>query len=135
MSKNKIEEGSTAHKQEPAPVNAGVGGGSENMPMGMTGIGGGGDPDQKSTHVPPNTVESNLPDGSPKFADPAKAKSRPARRSARGGKYEVVSRITTATAFDRDGKTTKTGTFEPGDIVELDAEEAESLGDAVKPAR
>lgn len=130
--KSKIEEGSTAHKSEPLGVDAGGGTTSGAAPMGMTGTAGG-DPDQKSTHVKPNTVESTLPDGSPKYADPAKAK--PARKSTRGGRYEVVSRITTATAFDSEGVATKRATFEPGDIIELDAEEADSLGAALKPAK
>jgi hypothetical protein len=92
-------------------------------------------PDQKSTQVKPSTVEANLPDGSQTFADPAKGKAKPARKSAKGGAYEVVNRISTATAYDKDGRATKRGTFEPGDVIELDAEEAESLGDAVKPAK
>lgn len=132
MTTKKIEEGPTGHKQEPAPA-GGAPGTSESMPMGMTGLSGGGDPDQRSTHVKPNTVESNLPDGSPKFADPGKVK--PARKTARGGRYEVVSRISTATAFNNEGVATKRATFEPGDIVELDADEAASLGDAVKPSK
>lgn len=133
MSK-KIEEGPTAHKHENAPTDAGAGvPGSENMPMGMTGTMGGGDPDQKSTHVKPKTIESNLPDGSPRYADPGKQK--PARRTNRGGRYEVVRRISTATQFNSEGVATKRGTFEPGDIIELDVDEANSLGDSLKPAR
>lgn len=92
-------------------------------------------PDQKPTQVKPNAVESTPSDGSPKVADPAKGKAKPARKSAEGGAYEVVNRISTATAYDKDGRATKRGTFEPGDIVDLDAEEAASLGDAVKPAK
>jgi hypothetical protein len=133
MSTKKIEEGSTAHKHEPAPAGGPPGGGSESMPMGMTGLTSGGDPDQKSTHVKPNTVESTLPDGSPKYADPVKSK--PATRTKRTGRYEVVTRVSTATAFNSDGVATKRAAFEPGDVVELDADEAESLGAAVKPAR
>lgn len=133
MSK-KIEEGPTAHKQEPAPAGGGPGG-AEGMGMGMTGAAAGRDPDQKSTHVMPNTVESNLPDGSPKFADPGKAKASPARRRKAGGRYEVVSRISTATAFNSENVATKRGVFEPGDVIELDDDEAVSLGDAVKPAK
>lgn len=135
MSSKKIEEGSTAHKAEPAPAGGPAGGPTDQMPMGMTGAPavGGGDPDQKSTHVPPNTVESTLPDGSPKYADAPKAQ--PARKSAKGGRYEVVARISTATQYDSEGRATKRAVFEPGDIIELDAEEAASLGAALKPAK
>lgn len=133
MSTKKIEEGSTAHKAEPAPAGGAPGGGTETMPMGMTGTSAPADPDQRSTHVKPNTVESTLPDGSPKYADPRKTK--PARKTSRGGHYEIVSRISTATAFNSEGVATKRATFEPGDVVELDADEAESLGAAVKPAK
>lgn len=133
MSIKKPEEGPTGHRHESAPAGGPAGGTSESMPMGMTGTSGSPDPDQKSTHVKPSTVESNLPDGSPKYADPGKAK--PARKGSKGGRYEVVSRISTATELDEKGKAVKSGSFEPGDIIELDAEEAASLGDAVKPAK
>lgn len=134
MSKNKIEEGSTAHQRDPAPAGGAPGG--ETMPMGMTGTGGPGDPDQKSTHVPPNTVESNFPDGSPRYADKPKGKAKPAtRKNAARGKYEVVNRISTATAFNEHGVAIKRATFEPGDVIDLDVDEAESLGDNVKPVK
>lgn len=133
MSTKKIEEGSTAHRVEPAPAGGAPGGGTDAMPMGMTGTAAPADPDQKSTHVKPNTVESTLPDGSPKYADLGKTK--PARKTSRGGRYEIVSRISTATGYDNQGRVSRRGTFEPGEIVELDADEAASLGDAVKPAK
>lgn len=130
MSTKKIEEGSTAHQKVHGDAATDAGG---PMGMGMTGTDAAKDPDQKSTHVKPNTVESTLPDGSPKYADPVKSK--PATRSKRTGRYEVVTRISTATAYNSDGVATKRAAFEPGDVIELDADEAESLGAAVKPAR
>ena len=130
--KNELE-GSTAHKQVPGDVDAGGASNADGpMPMGMTGTDGGPDPDQKSTHVSPKTVESSLPDGSPKFADPGKTK-RGAKASA--GRYEVVSPITTAVGGVDAKGIKKAKRFEPGDVVELDADEAESLGASVKPAR
>ncbi len=120
MTTKKIEEGSTAHKQVPAPTESGPAGGSENMPMGMTGQASGGDPDQKSTHVAPKTVESNLPDGSPRFADPGKVAP---KTKAKAGTYRVLSAIRTG------GKT-----YEAGAEVELDADEASSLGGNVEKA-
>lgn len=116
----------TGHKQDPSGTDAGVTPNADgSMAMGMTGIDGGADPDQKSTHNAPKTIESTLPDGSPKFADAPKGGK---KASAKAGKFEVVSRISTKV----DGRSK---TFEIGEIVELEAGEAESLGENVKPAR
>lgn len=124
MSKHETT-GQTGHKQVPGDVTPGApDNATDALPMGMTGAAGGADPDQKSTHKAPKTVESTLPDGSPKFADPEAVKAKPA---AKTGKYVVVSRIITKV----DGKSK---TFEPEQEVELEAAQAESLGDAVKPA-
>lgn len=122
MKKN--DEG-TGHKQEPAPTDAVVGNPDGAMPMGMTGATNDGDPDQKSTHNAPKTVESNLPDGSPKYADAGKAAK---KTVASAGKYEAVSRFTTKVDD-------KVRTVEAGELVELEADEAQSLGASVKPAR
>jgi hypothetical protein len=120
----KKHDESTGHKQEPSGDANVVGNPEGAMPMGMTGTTSDGDPDQKSTKVAPNTVESTLPDGSPKFADPGASAQKSA---AKAGKYEAVTRFTTS--VDGSSKT-----VEPGEIVDLEAAEAESLGDAVKPA-
>lgn len=122
MTKNpKFDEGSTAHKHVPGPTDAAApsGADAESMPMGMTGTSPqSGDPDQKSTHVSPKTVEAVLPDGSPKFADPGKQAKAP---KPKAGKYRVLSPIRTG------GKT-----HEAGAEIELDADEAASLGENVE---
>ena len=121
----------TGHKQETGNVDAGLSRGEGAMPMGMTGGAGGADPDQKSTHNSPKTVESTLPDGSPKFADPGATgapKSTKRGTPGKAGKYEAVNRFTTKIGDARR-------TVEPGEVVELEADEAASLGDSIKPAK
>lgn len=128
----------TGQKQEPGPINTGGAGNADgSMPMGMLGGAPGpgeGDPDQKSTHNAPKTVESNLPDGSPKFMDASRVKRMKGRSSA--GMFEVVSPIRVAVGeLDSETRRRPTQTHQPGDIVELSELDAESLGDAIKPAR
>jgi len=129
-----VDEGSTAHKREPGTTEGAApqGGGTGPMPMGMLGgvAGAGGkDPDQKSTNVPPKTVERPLPDGSMTYADPGSAGTQAPKKvgAAKAGKYEVVSPVTTKVGE-------KICRHQPGDVLELDEKEATSLGDAVKPA-
>lgn len=133
IKKNDEKDAPTGHKHVPGDLDQPAAGNPDGtMPMGMTGADGGADPDQKSTHNAPATVESNLPDGSPKFQD---AKAGKKVGAAKAGKYEVVSRISTKAAAGDSTKRNQTMTHEPGAIVELDAAEAASLGDSVKPAR
>jgi len=122
----KKQDEHTGHKHVPGDLDQPALGNADGAsPMGMTGATGGPDPDQKSTHVAPKTVESNLPDGSPKYADAGKVEKKAA---AKAGKYEVVNRISTKV----DGKAKS---YEAGEFVELEAAEAESLGESIKPAR
>ncbi len=124
MTTKKHEE--TGHKQEPGNVEGALGASSDGaLPMGMTGAASDGDPDQKSTHNAPKTIESTLPDGSPRFADAGKGGK---KAPAKTGKFEVVARIKTKVGG-------KAKTLEAGELVELEADEAESFGDSVKPAR
>jgi hypothetical protein len=140
MKKHEEQQGSTAHKTEPGATQAGEPSGDEPMPMGM--LGGAPaerkkDPDQKSTHVAPATVETTLPDGSPTYADPGTRPAKVATKrgtEGKAGRYEVVSRISTA-RYDRDGNRAGSSVHEPGDVVELDADEAGSFGDAIKPVQ
>lgn len=122
------EERDTAHKHEAAPTDQAAPGGSPGapMPMGMTGaMTPTQDPDQKSTHNTPQTVESNLPDGSPKYADAGSQPQQGTQKQA--GKYEAVNRFTTKVGDN-------VRVVEPGEVVELKGDEATSLGDNIKPA-
>lgn len=126
------KEGSTAHQSVPGELDTPGVTGDGPMPMGALGnaSSAGGDPDQKSTHVPPVTVESTLPDGSPTYRDaPAKPKKKAA---VAAGKFEAVGRVTVLVT-DEDGEK-RSKTYEPGDSFELDAKQAESLGENIKPA-
>lgn len=129
--------GSTAHQSVPGDVDqAGVGNTDGSMPMGMLGTAssGDGDPDQKSTHVPPKTVESTLPDGSPKYVDPGAAPKKAKKPAASGtAKYEAVGRVVVPVKNDA-GEVIRTKTVEAGEELDLDAETAESLGENIKPA-
>jgi hypothetical protein len=124
MSKHddKPKEGSTAHKQVPGDTSAAVDAGTGPMPMNMTGKPASSppDPDQKSSRVPPKTVETNLPDGSQSFADPDKPRK---ASKAKAGTYRVLSPVKTGGTM-----------YDVGAEVELDAAEAASLGDNIEPA-
>jgi hypothetical protein len=129
------KEGSTAHQSVPGDVEVTGAPGDGAMPMGMLGDASsatGGDPDQKSTHVPPKTVESTLPDGSPKYMDPPAAPKKKKASGSGTARYETVGRVIIAETDDDGEKRTRM--VEPGEVIELDEKTATSLGENLKPA-
>lgn len=134
--KEQTKNESTAHKRVPGDMNEGAAQSPDtgSMPMGMVGgEAGDPDPDQKSTRNAPNTLQSSLSDGSPKFEDIAPGRKRPHNPDAphkKGGKFRVLSPIAIA-YHSKDGKGEITGRqthlHEVGEIVELDADTANSV--------
>lgn len=147
--RDKIVEGPTGQQHVPpdqpldaAPVDTAGG----PMPMGMTGKppadGMHPDPDQKSTHVKPKTVEGVLPDGSPKYMDhdaEGAPKKRGARRAttAKAGTYRVTgpSTVRAPTGYNEDGTVSGSKYFAPGEELELSAEDAASLEGHIEPVK
>jgi hypothetical protein len=136
---DKIVEGSTAHERVPPDQSLDAGGAGDGgpMPMGMAGKvppdAMNPDPDQKSTHVKPKTVQGVLPDGSPKFMDPEAA---PETKRLKAGKYRVVGPGSVSVpVYDGQGNVVSTKILRPGEETELDAEDATSLGPNVEPIK
>lgn len=131
------EKEPTGHKHVPGELDQpALGNKDGSMPMGMTGTASGeGDPDQKSTHNAPSTVESNLPDGSPKFMDD-ESKERERKRKTKAGRYRVLSPIQVATSEpDSVTRRRKSKVYQAGDVVELSQLDAESFTNGeIEPA-
>lgn len=141
MSKDKEQPKNepTGHKRVRGEMNEGAAQSPDtgSMPMGMTGEGDSeGDPTQKSTHNAPNTEQSSLADGSPKFQDIAKGKNRkaPIEGPHKAGKFRVKSPIGVAYHVkNEDGeKSRHLVTHEIGEVVELDADTANSVHEHVE---